>query len=216
MPYVTILAVPTVTRAYGGVSADQRRSERRERLLEAGLELFGTSGAANTTVRGICRQAGLTERYFYESFDDSGELLLAVFDRLTEEIAQAVLEAIDSAPADAREKSRAGIGAMVGVLTDDPRKGRVAVIEGLGSEELIARRLEALRGFAQLLSDQARAFLGSKAPSRKDADLTAHALVGGTAELLIAWMSGALNVSRERLIDHCTNLFVAAADVTSG
>ena len=48
-------------RPYGGVSAQERMTERRERLLEAGLEEFGTRGFGQTGVKDICRQAGLTD-----------------------------------------------------------------------------------------------------------------------------------------------------------
>src|SRR5258705_353216 len=57
-------------RRYAGASADERRDERRARLLAAGLDALGTDGHRATTVRGVCARARLTPRYFYESFDD--------------------------------------------------------------------------------------------------------------------------------------------------
>ena len=45
--------------------------------------------------------------------------------------------------------------------------------------------------------------------------LTSTGLVGALAELLIAWLGGSLDVPRERLVDHCAELFVAAASVRS-
>ena len=33
-------------------------------------------------------------------------------------------------------------------------------------------------------------------------------LVGGLAEVLLSWLGGALHVTREQLIDDCTDLFV--------
>src|ERR1700745_3649730 len=80
------MATRVPQRTYGGVSADERIAARRARLLGAGLELFGTRGFAATGVKDVCRQAGLTDRYFYESFNDGGELFLAVFDRITDEV----------------------------------------------------------------------------------------------------------------------------------
>ncbi|MPY81303.1 MAG: TetR family transcriptional regulator [Actinophytocola sp.] len=64
--------------AWGGLSAVDRRAQRRAQLLAAGLEVFGTVGYAGTSVRQICRVAGLTERYFYESFGAREGLLLAI------------------------------------------------------------------------------------------------------------------------------------------
>ncbi len=41
-------------RVYGGRSADERKAERRDRFIEAGLEIFGTIGFQQGTVSAIC------------------------------------------------------------------------------------------------------------------------------------------------------------------
>src|SRR3954468_8883804 len=41
-------------RVYGGRSAADRRAERRERLLAAGLELIGNDGYAATSIEKLC------------------------------------------------------------------------------------------------------------------------------------------------------------------
>jgi AcrR family transcriptional regulator len=202
-------------RPYRGVSAERRRSDRRARLIEAGLELLGERGWGGTTVRAVCGQAELTERYFYESFSDRDELAVAIFDRCAAEAAAAVVAAVEAAPHDARAKARAAIDAFVGMLSDDPRLARAILVESLASEALRERREAALGDFAGLVSEQGRAFYGERAVPEDDARLTALALVGALAELLMRWTNGSLDVSRERLVDHCTGLFVAAAGVSS-
>ena len=67
-----------VVRPYRGISADERRASRRARLLDAALEEVGERGMAGTTMTAVCARAGLTERYFYESFADRDEMLRAV------------------------------------------------------------------------------------------------------------------------------------------
>ena len=197
---------------YGGVSADERRARRREQLLDAGLEVLGTEGWSGATMTAVCARAGLTERYFYESFPDREALLLAVFDRITAEAADAVLEAVAAAPREARARSRAAIAAFVGLMTDDPRKGRVAFVEAMGSEALMRRRFETLDTFAKLLAEQAREFYGIPPGADRMVDLTSFLLVGGLAETLIAWMNGALDTTRDQLIEDCTDLFVATGE----
>ena len=199
-------------RVYGGVSADERHARRREQLLDAGLELLGTKGWSGTTMTAVCAEAGLTERYFYESFADRETLVVAVFDRITEEAARAVLAAVEASPADARARSRAAIAAFIELMTGDPRKGRVAFVEAMGSEALMRRRFETLDTFADLLAGQARDFYGLEAGSGRMVGLTSFLLVGGLAETLIAWMNGALDTSREQLIDDCADLFVATGE----
>ena len=199
-------------RVYGGVSAEDRRAKRREQLLDAGLELLGTEGWPGTTMTAVCAKAGLTERYFYESFADREALLIAVFDRIAAEAAGAVLAAVEASPREARARTHAAIGAFVGLMTDDPRKGRVAFAEAMGSAALMARRFEAIRTFATLLGDQAREFYGLPAGGNDMLDLTSFLLVGGLAEALVAWLGGELETSREQLIEDCTDLFVATGE----
>ena len=202
-------------RTYGGLSGEQRTADRRERLLEAGLELLGRDGWKAATVRGVCAEAGLTERYFYESFANRDALLEAIFDRVSSEAAEAVLAAVEAAPHDARAKSRAAIGSFVELLTADPRRARAMLIESVSNPVLEPRREQAIRTFAGLLADQARRFYSAGKDSQLDAELTALALVGGLSELLVAWVDGRLEVGEDRLVDHCVELFVAAAEVSS-
>ena len=206
--------MPSPTRPYRGVSADDRRAVRRARLIEAGLELLGERGWQGTTVRAVCAEAGLTERYFYESFAGRDELLAQIFDRVASEAADGVLRAIETAPHDARAKARAAIAAFVEMLTDDPRRARAMLLESLSDAALRERRAETIRGFARLVSEQAQSFYDDPIAA-DDAELTALALVGGLAELLVGWLDGTIEVPRERLVDHCTELFVAAARVST-
>ena len=204
------------SRVYGGVSAEDRRAERRARLVEAGLDLVSRDGWTGVTVRGVCAQAGLTERYYYESFDDRDALLLAVFDRVAAEAAGGIVAAVDAAPHDAHTKSRAALSAFVAMLTDDPRRARAMLVESMASPALRDRRAAAVHQFAALITDRGREFYGADAVSERDAELTALALVGGLAELVVAWLEGRIDVSRERLVDHYAQLFVAVSTVSSG
>jgi AcrR family transcriptional regulator len=201
--------MPATRGRYGGVEAAQRIATRRAQLIEAALELLGTDGWPATTVRGICAHAKLTPRYFYESFEDLDAILLAVFDEIAAEGANAVLIAVGAAEPDARAKSRAAIGAFIELLTDDPRKARVLFIEAMGSEPLARRRFETVRMFARLVAEQARSFYGVAGETDPLVELTALMLAGGLAEALLAWLDGSLRITREQLIEDCTDLFVA-------
>src|SRR3954470_8946052 len=120
-----VAARPIARRRYAGASARERRDERREKLLAAGLDVLGEEGYGGTTVRGVCGRARLTPRYFYESFGDLDALLVAVFDHLIGEASAVVLEAIEAAPAEAHARTEAAVGSFVRFLTDDPRRARI-------------------------------------------------------------------------------------------
>lgn len=204
----------TPTRSWRGVSAEERRAERRSQLIEAGLEMIGTKGWAGTTVQSVCRTAGLTERYFYEAFSDRDALLIAVYDHVVAEAAAVVLQAIATAPRDFRRTVRAVITAGVDVLTADPRKGRLLAVEAAVNETLQRRRREAIRAQAELLAQLAAEFFGKKADPG-DTHLNSLGALGAVTEIGGAYLSGWLDISRERLIDHLTGMVVAAAGVTS-
>src|SRR3954463_16450607 len=116
-------------RTYGGGRAGERPAAPRAKLLGAGLELFGTRGYALTGVKDVCREAGLTDRYFYESFADSEALFLAVFDRLTDDLFRSVAVAVAEAEGDAEGQLRSAITAFIGALAADSRKPRVLFTE---------------------------------------------------------------------------------------
>jgi AcrR family transcriptional regulator len=204
--------VAHVVRPYRGVSADDRRAERRARLIEAGLDVLGAEGLASTTMTAVCARAGLTERYFYESFRDRDELLQAVFDAFSEETDDAVQAALAAAPPDLFERCRAAAGALITVLTEDPRKAR-AYVEAIGSEALKERRADAVRAYAAMLAHELRALHGLGAKRyRARLRLATLVLIGGVAEAVTAWLEGELELSRDQLVDECARLCVAAAD----
>jgi len=143
------------TRTYRGLSAAERQSERRARLIEAGLDVLGSEGLARMTMTAICARAGLTERYFYESFRNLDELLVAVFDTFATATHAAIDRALRRAQPDLFERCRAAAGALIESLTEDPRKAR-AYVEAIGSEPLKARREVTMRAYAEVLAEQMR------------------------------------------------------------
>ncbi len=200
-----------VTGRYGGAAAEDRRAERRRRLLDAAFDLLGTGGST-PTVRGVCEGSRLNARYFYESFEDLDDILLAVFERVVGETTTEVLAAFDAGPDDAHGKAHAVIEACVRHLTDDPRRARVMFIEGLGSEALARRRLESMQAMGHLVAAYARRFYGLEEDTDPIGDITAAFLVGGVSELLVAWLHGRVEVDREQLIEDLTELWVIAGE----
>lgn len=69
-------------RRYMGLSGEQRSTERRHRLLDAGIRVAGKRGGTEIGIRDVCIEADLGPRYFYESFKCKDELVLAVYERL--------------------------------------------------------------------------------------------------------------------------------------
>lgn len=198
---------------YRGATAEDRAAERRERLMQTGLELLGTEGSSGTTVRSVCAHARLNPRYFYESFADLDALVLAVFDAVAADTTRAILAAAATgSPEDPRAAARAAIGTFVRHVTDDPRVARVLFAEALGNEKLARRRLDAMHAMWRILARFARSFYGREQDTDPIGDVAAALLVGGMTELLIAWLDGRLALTREQLIEDVAELFVITGE----
>lgn len=190
-----------VTRPWRGISAGDRLAERRQRLLDAGLELFGTRGVAATGIGDICEQAGLTKRYFYESFATIDELAEAVFQQITDRIAERVIPGIIAGGgSDPRPALTAWVEAVVG----DPRVVRILAVEGRSG------RLERSgAGFANRAVDLWFTFAGEETQRHDDPALRlrAYAFAGAMGQIGLALHDGQLPMAVDEVIDELVALF---------
>ncbi|MGW2665986.1 TetR/AcrR family transcriptional regulator [Nocardia tengchongensis] len=199
----------TGQRTYGGSTADQRRTQRRTALLGAALDILGTQGIDKLTVSALCSGAGLNERYYYENFDGRDAVLSALFDTIAEELATALLAGLQSAPDDTRAKAHAAITAGIHVLTDDPRKARVALVVSTATPELRTRTTHTIKAFANLVAAEGVDFYGIT-ESQPDPLIGFRAtyLVGGLVQTLMAWLQGDIPMTRDELVEATTDVFV--------
>jgi AcrR family transcriptional regulator len=197
-------------RAYGGLSAAERVAQRRERLLGAALELYGTRGFLASGVKDVCREAGVTDRYFYESFRDGSELFTELFDRETGRLLTTVAGAVGNVDPVPAAQVRSAIGTFVRVLADDPRKARVIFIEAPSAGTEVERHMRRrLREFAQLVAATARPHLSADVPDRL-VEVGAVALVGAIERVMIEWLDGGLRASADEVVELFVGLFLAA------
>jgi AcrR family transcriptional regulator len=206
--------VSTPTRVYGGRSADQRRSERRRRLIDAALDIWGDQGWAAVTMRGVCATAGLTDRYFYENFADRDALLVAVWDQTLTDVLAGVVQAMAQAPPEPRPQVRAALDAFVHTVAEDPRKARIGFGAHAGSPALEQRRHDAIQTFARLMVEKAHDWRRVGEIDEIALHVNALIAVGGLAELVSNWLAGSLPIDADQLIEHATNAAVplVAAD----
>ncbi|MFE3800243.1 TetR/AcrR family transcriptional regulator [Nocardia tengchongensis] len=199
----------TGQRTYGGSTADQRRTQRRTALLGAALDILGTQGIDKLTVSALCSGAGLNERYYYENFAGRDAVLSALFDTIAEELATALLAGLQSAPDDTRAKAHAAITAGIHVLTEDPRKARVALVVSTATPELRTRTTHTIKAFANLVAAEGIDFYGIT-ESQPDPLIGFRAtyLVGGLVQTLMAWLQGDIPMTRDELVEATTDVFV--------
>ncbi|MBL1074913.1 TetR/AcrR family transcriptional regulator [Nocardia sp. 2] len=187
---------------WGGRTQEERRTERRARLIDAALRIWLENGWAAVTMRGVCTQAGLNDRYFYEHFTDRDELLAAVWDEVCfdvfGELSALVAEHIELPALDILHLA---IARSVDLQTAGP--ARILFGNHAGSRVLEERRKAMLTEAADLLIATARPYLR---PGVDESDLRMGVLmgIGGFVELLTAWRTGAVEADTARIIAHVT------------
>lgn len=206
-------------RSYGGVPAEVRIAQRRERFLDAGLELFGTRGYQSTSVRAVCRQAGLSERYFYESFANTEALLIGVYLRCTDQMHDDILVAMATgerspgtagSPDDALEHVvRTTLDAFYASVTD-PRVLRVCWLEVLGVSSLVdSTYISGIDRFANLVATVMAGTFGLSPDERLR--LIATGLVGSVIMTAIRWYLDGQQEPVATLVDANALLFLGVA-----
>jgi AcrR family transcriptional regulator len=198
-----------VTRAYRGVPAEERREQRRARLIETSLDCLHDDGLAAVSVRSVCARARLTPRYFYESFADLDQLLVATVDAVSDEVAASALAALDAAPDDLPRQVRAAIDAGYGVVVADRRKATALLVAASGHGALRERRHAVITRFADLVIDRLPVLTAFGVAERRQARATALFLMGGATEVIEAVLAGRLRISRAALVDHLTAMWLA-------
>ena len=177
-------------RPYGGESLEDRSARRRRQLLDAGFELIGTVGYRATTVRRLCREAHVADRYFYEAFPQTEDLLLAVYDEAVDRLLGSVTGVMTTLPADTPlpEVARAGLEAFL-TVAEDRRLARVVWLEVLGVSDRVERHyLDRMRDFGALMLAQLSDRRPDAAPPGREETFVAAAAVGGISQVCLEWV----------------------------
>jgi len=184
-------------RPYRGVDAADRVAQRRRQLLEAGLDVLGSeSGTTELTVRTICQRAGLTLRYFYESFTDKDDFVAAVFDWVLGDLAATTQAAVSSAPL--KERNRAGMANLIQTIAADARVGRF-IIGSRANAVLVRRQAETGALLAMLYGQNVTEALG--VPQSERGKATAHFALGGVVQVISTWLAGDIDIDIDGLVD---------------
>lgn len=187
----------TVVRPYKGVSAEERRAERRARLVRACLDVVGAEGILGTSAERVCAEAQLTKRYFYESFPDRDALLLAAADEMFATLRERMEQELPRNRS-RRARTHAMLTVLIDTLSGDPRLARLYV-ESPGNPVLQARREQAITSFTEFA---ATAVLTDDGAARDPGRLLAtRVLTAGITDVITSWLAGTLDADRDVIIE---------------
>ncbi|MBX5487409.1 hypothetical protein MHAS_03579 [Mycolicibacterium hassiacum DSM 44199] len=179
---------------WSGVPLQDRQALRRSELIAAGAALLGGPDGPALTVRAVCKAAGLTERYFYESFADRDEFVRAVYD----DVCARAMATLSSATT-----ARDAVERFVKLMVDDPTLGRVLLLAPAVEPVLTRSGADWMPSFIELLQ---RKLTRITEPAMQA--MVATGLIGALTALFTAYLDGRLNVGREQFIDYCVDLLL--------
>lgn len=172
----------------------ERSALRRDELIAAGVKLLGSAEGPALTVRAVCRDAELTERYFYESFADRDEFVRAVYD----DVCTKAMAALSTA-----QTPREAVERFVALMVDDPTRGRVLLLAPESEPVLTRSGAEWMPSFIDLLQHKLTRIAD---PVRQA--MVATSLIGALTALFTAYLNDRLPASREQFIDYCVDLLL--------
>lgn len=179
--------------------------ERRERIVEAAIEVFLSKGFHAASTRDVCIQAGMTPGTLYNYIRSKGDILYLVCDQAVARYHEAIEQAIDGV-ADPRERLARAVRAMVEaqhrhrknillVLREahalDPESGRAVLARVDGFVDTIRGLIEAARpaggGTSAALLAEVITYLPTMLAMRRwrvRRDLATDDVVGGLVQMI--------------------------------
>ena len=205
-------SVSPAGRAYAGESQAERVARRRQQFLDAGLQVFGTTGYRTATVRLLCRQAELTDRYFYESFANTEDLLVAVYEREFDHLQQVVMAALadEAALRNPMVAVERALGALF-EMASEPRVARVCWLEVLGvSARVDGVYTRTIERFAALVVAFARQQFSTSTDTIDEAEsrMLGIAMIGAVSQPVTHWLLGGYREDRATMVAATARVFL--------
>lgn len=204
-------------RVYRGASNEERVRERRQRLLAAAIHCFGTHGYHHTTLKMLCAEAGLTERYFYESFGNFDELLCAAYNEAADTILARVTAKVARAAPNPHDRMRAALDAYLAAVAADQARARLVLMEIEGASEAAnATYRHRLDLATDLIEQVICADLPAKPANGLSPRLLSGALLGAIYQTAKNWALADFKPARAVLVRNLLALGLATAAVWQG
>ncbi|WP_406393065.1 TetR/AcrR family transcriptional regulator [Streptomyces sp. NBC_00887] len=169
-------------------TVDRARTRARGQLLDAGRELFGVYGYAETSEQALCEVAGVPEEVLWEEYGSREGVLIALHNQVTTNglrAAESALlsEGMDDCPV--AQRFRILFDAYVTAVTRDLREARVTFVEVLGVSPAVDEHCKRWRDlWADFLTGEAeRAAVRGEAEER-DHRVVVMVMVGTVHELM--------------------------------
>lgn len=197
-------------RGYRGLSAEELRRQRQQRLIVAGIALFGERGYAATPIEAVCSQAKVSTRHFYEQFGGRESILHAVYDALIKDVENIIRASLTNGREPLAQRVADTIESAIHYMLIDPRRGRIICIEAVGvSEAMEKKRRATTHALADVIQRYAALMAEAGMLPERDYRLPGIALVGMFNELVAEWLSEDTGLSAAEMAREAKIMFRA-------
>ncbi|WP_312839524.1 TetR/AcrR family transcriptional regulator [Pantoea piersonii] len=178
---------------YQGSSGEARTAARRGKLLKAAAGVFAARGFHGASVRSICEAAGLTERYFYESFENTEALFLALHQDTSERIVREMREAVKNVPAQSGHQTQ--LETFFDFFSREPAAARLFAVE---AAYISQSACDVCRAWRRTI----RGLLWEQCAEQNNAveALVSEAIIKGLLSIAVEWMDNDFLQRREDII----------------
>ncbi len=158
-------------------------------MLGAAARVVGEVGYGGMSVARITSRAGVSRRTFYEQFEDREDCFLALFDETLDRASKVARDAAIAAGTGDRwrERVRAGLYALLGLVEDDPALGSLLIVDALAvGPRVLGRRARALAALKAVIDEgriEAKHARGAPTPPPP---LTAEGVLGAVLSVIHA------------------------------
>jgi len=198
------------TRTYGGISAADRRTQRRTQLVNALLTCLDRGSIDEITLRSVTAEAGLNPRYVYEEFGGLDELIRAGYNNAVTEFKNDIDNALDADAQSATDDVAVIVSAICTFVEQKQHKARLIIVDSLKLPALSTPRKQAIEQFTDTLARRLGAQRAYTHIPRDRLALTARFLVGATGEVIVGTMDHTVPGTPSDHVPALTSLFTGA------
>ncbi len=186
-----------------------RESERKKKILNSAIKIFGEKGFQNATIAEIAKEAGIGDATIYEYFKNKEDILLAIPAEITKELIPQIHEHMMGIKG-ALNKLRKFIWWWLNFVEKNPGYGSIVLLELKTSKTYVSTEAyQAARNFYQILLDIIRE--GQEEGSIKkeiNIYLARSLCVGAMEHIIIRWLLKDRKYSLIQYADELADLLI--------
>lgn len=186
-----------------------RESERKRKILNSAIKIFGEKGFQNATIAEIAKEAGIGDATIYEYFKNKEDILLAIPVEITKELIPQIHDHMMGIKG-ALNKLRKFIWWWLNYVEKNPGYGSIVLLELKTSKTYVSTEAyQAARNFYQILLDIIREGQEEGAIKKEINIYLARSLcVGAMEHIIIRWLLKDRKYSLIQYADELADLLI--------